>query len=96
MYFLFVLIEAITHAINASLPTQWQFIDALLKEISWTGGNKFFKGILYCLSGIEFFSRQEVIQILEKVVVCRRKVWRPSAVQYEVARYRAGAAETSD
>ena len=27
MYFLFVLIEVITHAINASLPTQWQFID---------------------------------------------------------------------
>ena len=75
MYFLFVLIEVITHAINASLPTQWQFIDARLKEISWTGGNKFFKGILYCLSGIEFFSRQEIIQILEKVVVCRRKVW---------------------
>ena len=49
--------KVITHVIDAFLPNQWQYIDALLEEIGWMAGNKFFKVILYCLSGIEFFVR---------------------------------------
>jgi len=66
LYFLFLLIKLITYAIDAFLPMQGQFIDALREEISWTRDSKLFKGILYCISGIELFPRQEVIQILEK------------------------------
>ena len=70
-----LLVEIRTVRINTFLPTSYKLIYSGRVKIWASGYDKLFEVVFHVVMIFELLITKEVIKMLEKVVVCGRKVW---------------------